>query len=74
MSTVVNMMTVALILPAKDDLVSRMAGVMTWYAMIPGRGTSFKGKKVMSSSTQSTTHGPISGLHQTLEIQLYCCG
>lgn len=55
MSTVVNMMTVALILPAKDDLVSRVAGVMTGYAMIPGLGTSFKGKKVGSSSTQSTT-------------------
>lgn len=55
MSTVVNMMIVALILPAKDDLVSRMVGVMTLYAMIPGRGTSFNGKKVMSSSTQSTT-------------------
>lgn len=51
MSTVVNMMTVALILPAKDDLVSKMAGLMTGYAMIPGRGTSFKGKKVGSSST-----------------------
>lgn len=55
MSTVVNMMTLALILPAKDDLVSRMASVMTGYAMIPGRGTSFKGKNVGSSSTQSTT-------------------
>lgn len=55
MSTVVNKMTVALILPAKDDLVSRMAGLMTGYAMIPGRGTAFKGKKVRSSSTQSTT-------------------
>lgn len=49
MSTVVNMM--ALTLPAKDDLVSKMAGLMTGYAMIPGRGTSFKGKKVGSSST-----------------------
>lgn len=46
MSAVVNMMTMALILPAKDDLVSRMAGVMTWYAMIPERGTSFKGRRL----------------------------
>lgn len=30
------MMTLALILPAKDDLVSGMADVMTGYAMIPG--------------------------------------
>lgn len=59
MSTVVNMMTLALILAAKDDLVSRMAGVMTGYTMIPGRGTSLKGKKVRSSSTLSTTRSYI---------------
>lgn len=54
MSTVVNMMTVALILPAKDDLVRRMVGVMTGYAMIPGRGTSFKGEKVGSHTVYNT--------------------
>lgn len=71
MSTVVNMMT--LILPATDDLVSRMAGVMTGYTMIPGRGTSFKGRR-LGVRLHSLQHGPIFGLHQTQEIQLYCCG
>lgn len=74
MSTVVNMMTLSypyytLILPAKDDLVSRMAGMMTGYAMIPGRGTSFKGKKVRKIQVMtcfrlySLQHGPIFGLY-----------
>lgn len=62
MSKVVNMMTVALILPAKDDLVSKMAGVMTGYAMIPGRGTSFKGKKVKEFFYSPTVYNTILSL------------
>lgn len=72
MSTVVNMMTLALILPAKDDLVSRIADVMTGYAMIPGRGTFSRGRR-LGVRLHNLQHGLIFGLHQTQEIQIYCC-